>query len=55
MNVTSEGSHFRMPPDVATPDTVEAENRGPQEAGLARRAYEAPPDDIVTEDEYKVF
>ena len=55
MSVSGKGSHFKMPFDVATSNTVEAKKRGHQEAAPAGRVRQAPPDDTVTQDEDEVF
>ena len=49
--VFSDESHV----DVATPHTVGAEKRAHQEAALMGRAYQAPLDNVETEDEDEVL
>ena len=51
INVSSEGNHFEIPQDVTSPDIVDTEKKAHQEAALLRRVCQAPPNDIVTEDE----
>ena len=54
MSVSRKGSHIGMPLDMATPDTKEAEKRGPQEASPTERAHHPLPDDVI-EDGDEVF